>query len=460
MPIRRLFIANRGEIAMRIIRTCRALGVESIIGVSAADRESLPARAADRAICIGPAHPAGSYLNPEAIVHAARASGADALHPGYGFLSERPRLAELCAAEGILFVGPTPAQLAVFGDKVRARAAAEAAGVPVVPGGEISTADEARALAERLGVPLLVKAAGGGGGRGIKCLKRPEELDALLQLASAEAGAAFGDARVYLERFVARARHVEVQILGDGCGNVVHLGERDCSVQRRYQKLIEETPAPGLPTQVRGALLESALRLAASVRYRGAGTVEFIYDVPREAFYFLEVNARLQVEHGVTEAATGIDLVAEQLAIAAGEGLRFGQAGIVLRGCAIECRVNAEDPEADFRPSPGRVTRAQWPQGEGVRVDTHIGAGADVPPFYDSLLGKVIVHGPDREAALRRLHGALAETWIEGVASNIGFQREVTADAEFRAGGVTTDFVAHFLERRPPGAGAARRAHA
>ena len=459
MPIRRLFIANRGEIAMRIIGTCRALGIETVIGVSAADRNSLPARAADRALCIGPAHPVGSYLNAEAIVHAASGCGADALHPGYGFLSERPRLAELCAAKGIIFVGPTPGQLAAFGDKLRARAAAEAAGVPVVPGAAISYAEEDHAVAERLGVPLLVKAAGGGGGRGIKRLTRLEELDALLQLASAEAGAAFGDARVYLERFVARGRHVEVQILGDGRGNVLHLGERDCSVQRRYQKLIEETPAPGLPDRVRGALLEAAVRLAASVRYRGAGTVEFIYDVPRGEFYFLEVNARLQVEHGVTEAVTGIDLVAEQLAIAAGEGLRFTQAGIINRGCAIECRINAEDPAADFRPSPGRITRAQWPQGEGVRIDTHIGTGADVPPFYDSLLGKLIVHGPDRETALRRLHGALAGTRIEGVASNIGFQRDVTDDAEFRAGGVTTDFVARFLERRPPCASAERGAH-
>jgi acetyl-CoA carboxylase biotin carboxylase subunit len=459
MQIRRLFIANRGEIAMRIIRTCRALGIETVIGSSAADCDSMPARSADRVICIGPAHSTGSYLNAEAIVHAARTCGADALHPGYGFLSERPRLAQLCAAEGIIFVGPTPQQLAALGDKLQARAAAERAAVPVVPGGEITCAAEAHALAARLGVPLLIKAAGGGGGRGIKLLSRPEDLDGLLELASAEAGAAFGDARVYLERFVAQARHIEVQILGDGAGNVVHLGERDCSVQRRYQKLIEETPAPGLGQSVRGALLEAAVRLAASLNYLGAGTVEFIYDVAREEFYFLEVNARLQVEHGVTEAVTGIDLIAEQLAIAAGGGLRLRQSQIVNRGCAIECRINAENPAADFRPSPGRVTRAQWPHGEGVRVDTHIGAGAQVPPFYDSLLGKLIVHGPDRHAALRRLDAALADTWIEGVANNVGFQRAVVGDAQFCMGGVTTDFVPRFLERQPSGTGADRRAH-
>jgi len=448
MPIRRLFIANRGEIALRIVRTCQRLDIETILGVSAVDRDSEPARAADRVVCIGPGPAGASYLNAEAIVHAARACGADALHPGYGFLSERAHLATLCETSGLIFVGPTPAQLRELGDKLQARAAAQSAGVPVLPGGEVSSRAEAHALAAQLGWPLLVKSVGGGGGRGIKRVQAAEELDALLELAAAEAQAACGDARVYLEHAVAPARHVEVQVLGDGRGEVVHAGERDCSVQRRYQKLIEETPAPALPPSVRAALLEAAVRLARHLDYRGAGTVEFVYDAARGSFYFLEMNARLQVEHPVTEAVTGLDLVAEQLAIAAQGALRVRQEEIPLRGCAIECRINAEDPAADFRPTPGRIEALEWPYGTGVRVDTHVHAGARVPPYYDSLLGKIIVHGPDRAAALQRLERALAGTRIAGIASNLELQRSVITDPEFRAGGVTTDFMARFLERR------------
>jgi acetyl-CoA carboxylase biotin carboxylase subunit len=321
--IRRVFIANRGEIALRIIRTCRRLGLGTVLGVSSADRDSLPARFADRALCLGPARSSDSYLNASAVVHAALASGCDAIHPGYGFLSERAELAELAESEGLRFIGPTPAQIAAVGDKLRARSEAEAARVPVVPGGAVASDAEAVALGKRIGAPLLVKAVGGGGGRGMKLVEELAQLPAALDLASAEAGAAFGDARVYIERYVARGRHVEVQVLGDGNGGVIHLGERDCSVQRRYQKLIEETPAPCLPEALRQGLHEAALAFARRLNYRGAGTVEFLVDVARGEFYFLEMNARIQVEHPVTEAVTGVDLVEEQIAIADGAGLRY-----------------------------------------------------------------------------------------------------------------------------------------
>lgn len=433
---------------MRIVRTCRALGIETVLAASAPDRDSLPARLADRTVCIGPGRPGESYLKAEAIVHAALATGADAIHPGYGFLSERPALAALCEAHGIAFIGPTAAQIESVGDKVRARAVAEAAGVPVVPGGQVDSVEAALALGRELGTPLLVKAVGGGGGRGMKCVTRLEDLAAAVALASAEAEAAFGDPRVYLERFVVSGRHVEVQILGDGRGQVVHLGERDCSVQRRYQKLIEETPAPGLSAPLRRTLHEAAVRFGERLAYRGAGTVEFLVDVQREACYFLEMNARLQVEHPVTEAVTGVDLVAEQIAIAEGAGLRFEQSAIEHRGCALECRVNAEDPGADFHPCPGLVREAVWPEGEGVRVDTHIVSGSHIPPYYDSLMAKIIVHGPDRATALTRLAAALAATRIVGVATNLPFHQAVLAHPRFRAGAVDTGFVACLLERR------------
>ncbi len=446
-PIRRLLIANRGEIAVRILRTCKRLGIETVLAASQADLGSLGARLADRTLCIGPASSSLSYLRPEIIVQAALGCGADAIHPGYGFLSENPSLARLCEQEGVVFVGPTSAQIEAVGDKLKARALAEASGVPVAPGGPVKTLDEALALGNKIGAPLLVKAVGGGGGRGMKRVDDLEDLPQAMNMASAEAGAAFGDERVYLERFVARGRHVEVQVLGDGAGQVIHLGERDCSVQRRYQKLIEETPAPGLDETFRAAIREAAVRYARSLDYRGAGTVEFLADMERGAFYFLEMNARIQVEHPVTEAVTGVDLVAEQIAIAEGRGLRLAQADVRLNGCAIECRVNAEDPARDFAPSPGTVARAQWPGGEGVRVDTHIVSGARVPPYYDSLMAKIIAHGPDRTAALATLRRAIAETRLEGVASNLPFHARVLDDAEFIAGGVDTGYVARLLER-------------
>jgi acetyl-CoA carboxylase, biotin carboxylase subunit len=449
MAIRRILIANRGEIAARIIRTCRALDIEAVLAVSSADRDSEPARQADRVVCIGPARSADSYLNVPAIVHAAVATGADAIHPGYGFLSERADLPRLCATAGIIFIGPTAEQLVAVGDKLRARSEALTANVPVVPGGPVNSPAEAGVLARTIAMPLLIKAVGGGGGRGLKRVERIEELPALLDLAAAEAGAAFGDARIYLEHYVDRGRHVEVQLLGDGKGQVVQLGERDCSVQRRYQKLIEETPAPGLTMALRNSLQQAAVRFAEHLKFRGAGTVEFIVDVPREVFYFLEMNARIQVEHPVTEAVTGIDLVAEQIAIADGGGLRLRQSEVRTTGCAIECRVNAEDYRNEFCPSPGRVSGVSWPAGEGLRVDSHIVSGSSIPPFYDSLMGKVIAWGADRACALSRLRGAIAATSISGVKSNLGFHTAALEDREFQAGGVDTGFVDGLFARRP-----------
>jgi acetyl-CoA carboxylase biotin carboxylase subunit len=448
MPIRRVLIANRGEIAARIIRTCRALGIETVLAASAADRDSLPAKLANRTVCIGPPRPAESYLKVETIVHAALGTKCDAIHPGYGFLSERAPLASLCEANDVIFIGPTAVQIEAVGDKLRARSEAQAANVPVVPGGAVSTVDEAVALGKNIGAPLLVKAVGGGGGRGMKRVDRLDDLPAAMELASAEAGAAFGDARVYLERFIASGRHVEVQVLGDGKGHVIHLGERDCSVQRRYQKLIEETPAPGLSDKLRNALHAAAVRFAERLSYRGAGTVEFLVDRERDVFYFLEMNARIQVEHPVTEAITGIDLVAEQIAVANGEGLRLKQSDVRRNGCAIECRVNAEDPAHDFRPSPGLVREAVWPAGEGIRVDTHIVSGARVPPFYDSLMAKIIAHAPDRFAALAKLQSAIAATRIAGVATNLAFHADVLSDPEFQAGGVDTGYLARRAQNK------------
>ena len=449
MALRRILIANRGEIAVRIIRTCRKLNIETVLAASTADLDSVPAKLADRTICIGPARPGDSYLKVDTIVHAALATQSDAIHPGYGFLSERAALASLCEAQGVVFIGPTAAQIEAVGDKLRARSEALAAGVPVVPGCAVSTIDEAMTAARDIGAPLLVKAVGGGGGRGLKRVDRLEELPSIMELAAAEAGAAFGDARVYLERFIASGRHVEVQILGDGKGRVIHLGERDCSVQRRYQKLVEETPAAGLSKSLRDALHSAAVRFCERLLYRGAGTVEFLVDRERESFHFLEMNARIQVEHPVTEAVTGVDLIAEQIAIAAGAGLSLSQSDIQVRGCAIECRVNAEDPTSDFRPSPGRVHEVTWPCEEGIRVDTYIASGSRVPPFYDSLMAKIIAHAPDRAAAVTRLRQAISSTRVAGIHTNLPFHAVALADPEFQAGGFDTGFVTRLLERSP-----------
>jgi acetyl-CoA carboxylase biotin carboxylase subunit len=437
--IRRLFIANRGEIALRIIRSARQMGIVSILGVSQADARSLPAQSADEVVVIGPAPSAQSYLDIAAVVAAARAARADAVHPGYGFLSENVHFARAVAAAGMIFVGPDPASLEAMGDKLMARSVGVAAGLPVVPGGEAADKAAARAQATRTGYPLLLKAVSGGGGRGMKRVDSPDTLDAQIDMAMAEAQAAFGDARIYVERFIARGRHVEVQVLGDG-KTAIHLGTRDCSIQRRFQKLVEEAPAPNMPADKRAAIETAAVNLARHLHYKGAGTVEFLVDAETFDFFFLEMNARIQVEHPVTEAITGIDLIAQQLLIAGGAALALRQSDIQPMGHAIEVRINAEDWRADFRPSPGRVTRAAWPAGPGIRIDSHIASGGEVPPYYDSLIGKLIVAAPGRAEAVALLAQALERLTIEGVETTRDLHRMIAADPRFVAGGVDTRF--------------------
>jgi acetyl-CoA carboxylase biotin carboxylase subunit len=442
--LRRVLIANRGEIAVRIVRACHRLGIEAVLAASEADLGSLPARLADLTVCLGPASPSASYLDTGAVISAAQRAHADAVHPGYGFQAENAALARACAGAGLTFVGPNEKVLEAAGDKLAARGHAVAAGLPVLPGGEVRDVAQAERLAGETGWPALIKAAGGGGGRGLRLVQHPRELPAAAAEAMAETRAAFGDPRIYLERYVAGGRHVEVQLLGDG-ERVIHAGDRDCSVQRRYQKLIEEAPAPGLDDGLRGALREAAVTLGRRLRYRGLGTAEFLVDPRQGRFYFLEVNARIQVEHPVTEEVTGLDLVAEQLALADGGPLRLAQDQVRIAGHAIECRVNAEDWRAGFRPSPGTVTRAVFPAGPGVRVDTWVQAGTVVPPHYDSLLAKLIVTGPDRAGALARLRRALAACDISGVATNLPLHIALAAGPEFTAGAVDTGFLARFL---------------
>jgi acetyl-CoA carboxylase, biotin carboxylase subunit len=452
--LHRVLVANRGEIAVRIVRSCRSLGIETVLAVSDADAGALPARLADAAIRIGSpaegAPPAASYLDVGAVIGAAQAAGADAVHPGYGFLAESPRLARACAAAGLVFIGPTAGQLEAAGDKLAARDRAAAAGLPVLPGGAVSGPAEAAALAARIGWPVLVKAVGGGGGRGLRPAGRAADLGGAVERAIAEAGAAFGDARVYLERYVQPGRHVEVQLLGDG-ERVIHLGDRDCSVQRRYQKLLEEAPAPRLGDGLRAEIQGAAVAFGELLGYRGLGTVEFLVDAERGRFWFLEMNARIQVEHPVTEAICGLDLVAEQIAVAEGRPLRLAQGDVRLAGHAIECRINAEDPADGFRPSPGTVTRAAFPAGPGIRVDTYLQAGSAVPAGYDSLLAKVIASGRDRAEALDRLRRALARCEIAGVATTLPLHAALTAQPEFARGGVDTGYLARFLGGRSHG---------
>ena len=445
-PIRRIFIANRGEIAVRIIRTARALGIETVLGVSKADRDSLGAKLATRAVCLGPGPSRDSYLKVDTIVQAALGTGCDALHPGYGFLSENRDLAMACEKIGITFIGPTPANLEAVGDKLTARAHALAAGVPLVPGGNAATLAEAEEVAQRIGYPLLIKAVSGGGGKGMKRVNAAAELAPQLDLAMAEAAAAFGDDRVYLERFVTSGRHIEVQILSDGA-TILHAGERDCSVQRRYQKVVEEAPAPALSPAVRTGLLQAATTYARHIGYRSLGTVEFMVDVDRAAFYFLEMNARIQVEHPVTEAITGLDLIATQIAIAEGRPLSMRQEDIPQNGHAIECRLNAEDIAHDFRPSPGRVSLAWFPSLPGLRVDTHMTTGAMIPPHYDSMVAKLIAHGPTRAAAIATMAQALSILRLEGIASNAPLHAAIMADPEFAKGGVDTNYLGGLLPR-------------
>jgi len=439
--IKRVFVANRGEIALRIVNACEALGIETVVGTSDADRDGLAACRADRAVCIGPAPASESYLRDDLVVQAALGTGCDAIHPGYGFLAESPKLAARARDNGLVFIGPPPEVMELSGDKLRARDGAARAGVPVLPGQEIGPDHDAHEAADRIGYPLLVKAAGGGGGRGIKLARDRDELDDLLTLARSEAAAAFGDERVYLERFVSTARHVEVQVAADEHGSVVHLGERDCSVQRRYQKVVEEAPAPNLDPATRNALTAEAVAFATAIGYRNLGTVEFVVDADSGEHFFLEINCRIQVEHPVTEAVTGRDLVALQLHIADGEPLGFGQNEVVFDGHAIECRLNAEDVARGFVPSPGTLSLFAVPNHSHLRVDTHLCAGAVIPPYYDSLMAKLIAHAEGRDATIDVLLEALEDLDVEGVETNRALVISVLAHDDFRRGAITTDWL-------------------
>ncbi len=436
----KILIANRGEIAVRVIRACREMGIKTVVVYSEVDADSLHVRYADEAFCIGPAASGKSYLNVPRIIAAAEVTDAEAVHAGYGFLAENPYFAEACEASNIVFIGPTYETITKLGDKAEARKVMAAAGVPLVPGspGPVETEDDALDIAREIGYPVMVKAAAGGGGRGMRVAHTPPALTRAFATAALEAEAAFGNREVYLEKTIPRPRHVEVQILGDGRGNVIHLGERDCSIQRRHQKLIEESPAPALPDKTREAIWAAALAGARAVNYRSAGTVEFLV-AEDYSFYFIEVNARVQVEHPVSEMVTGTDIIKEQIRIAAGAELpatpgRFGH--------AIECRINAEDPSHDFRPAPGVIEQYVPPGGPGVRVDTHIFSGYEISRHYDSLLGKLIVWAPDRDDAIARMERALAEMIIEGVPTTIPFHYRVIRSALFREGRVSTDFIA------------------
>jgi acetyl-CoA carboxylase, biotin carboxylase subunit len=440
----RLLIANRGEIAVRVIRAAKDLGVPTLAIYSEADRGALHAQLADDSVCIGPPAPAVSYLNRDAIITTALAAGCDAIHPGYGFLAEDPEFARACEEHGIRFVGPSASAIARMGDKEVARQTVAAAGVPVVPGspGAIGSSEVALSVAQEVGYPVLLKARAGGGGRGIRVARTPAELSSAFVTAQSEAAAAFGDDGVYLERFLEDVRHIEFQVLGDETGCVIQLGERDCSIQRRHQKLLEEAPSPVLSPELRSKMGEAAIAAAHAVAYVGAGTVEFLYDQRACEFYFIEMNTRIQVEHAVTEMLTGVDLVAAQLQIADGCGLPLSQEDVRFTGHAIECRINAEDPAAGFAPRPGRLVEFAIPaDGPGVRVDTHCFAGASIPPHYDSLIAKVIVHAADRASARRKMKRTLTGARIAGVPTTIPMHLSILDDARFAAGETATNFI-------------------
>ncbi|HEV2130203.1 MAG TPA: acetyl-CoA carboxylase biotin carboxylase subunit [Longimicrobiaceae bacterium] len=446
---RKVLIANRGEIALRVIRACKELGVKTVAVFSEADRESLHVRFADEDVCIGPAAARESYLNIPRIIAAAEITGADAIHPGYGFLAENAEFSEICERSQITFIGPTPQQIRMMGDKAMARRSMVEVDVPVVPGTDaIADPEEALAAAEEIGFPVLIKAAAGGGGKGMRVAQSEEEFLRQYGMARTEAGAAFSDDRVYLEKYLARPRHIEFQILGDQHGRIIHLGERDCSVQRRHQKLIEEAPSPALTPELRERMGDAAVRGAKAIEYVGAGTIEFLLDEDG-SFYFMEMNTRIQVEHPVTEMTTGFDLIKEQIRAAAGLPLSIITDRVVLRGHAIECRINAEDPTRNFAPSPGLIQTYHPPGGPGVRLDTHVYAGYRVPPFYDSLLAKLIVHGSTREEAIARMRMSLASFVIEGVHTTIPFLLEVMDHPEFVSGDIDTKFLERmFAERK------------
>jgi len=443
----KILIANRGEIALRIHRACREMGIKTVAIHSEADQDAMHVRLADESVCVGP-HPASqSYLKIPQIIAACEITGAQAIHPGYGFLSENARFAEIVEAHGLVFIGPTADHIRLMGDKIAAKAAVKAAGIPVVPGSEggISDIDEAKKVADEIGYPVLVKAASGGGGRGMKVAQTPEEFREAVETASREAEAAFGDGAVYLEKYLGQPRHIEIQILADTHGNVVHLGERDCSLQRRHQKVLEEAPSPALTPEEREKIGRVTRDAVASFGYRGAGTIEYLYE--NGEFYFIEMNTRLQVEHPVTEAITGIDLVREQIRIAAGEELGYSQKDITFEGWAIECRINAEDPET-FAPSPGKVTEFHAPGGLGVRLDSGLYSGYSIPPYYDSLIGKLIVQGKTREETLLRLKRSLQEMVISGVKTTIPLHLALLEEEAFRSGDYHIRWLENWLAER------------
>jgi len=441
--MKRILIANRGEIAVRIIRACFDEGIESVLVVSSADTDSLAARLADEVVVIGPASASESYLSAERVVQAALNANCDALHPGYGFLSERPTLVEACEQNGITFIGPSAEIMRESGDKLLARNMAESVGIPTGQGtAGLSSLDEAIEAAEKLDAyPLLLKASAGGGGRGMTIVRGPEDLREGFIRSSTEAERAFGDGTVYLEPYIEKARHIEVQLLADGHGDVRHLGERDCSAQRRYQKIIEEAPSVGLSDELVGRIRDAAVRLAQALNYVGAATCEFLVDVQRETFVFLEVNARVQVEHPVSEMVTGVDIIREQIRIARGERISFSQEDVVIEGHAIECRINAENVSAGFLPSPGVVTEWTVPQGDGVRIDTYMHDGATVPPYYDSLIAKFIAHAPTREEAIAKMVRVLERSRVAGVSTTIDLQLAILRDGTFRAEPITTKWL-------------------
>ncbi len=448
MRFSKILIANRGEIALRILRTCGEMGIATVAVHSTVDRHALHVQLADEAVCIGEPTSSKSYLNIPNIISAALTRNASAIHPGYGFLAENARFAEICADHNIAFIGPTPEAIRSMGDKSTAKETMQRVGVPTVPGSDGLVTDEKEAIliARKIGYPVIIKATAGGGGRGMRLVREESELPKLFAAAQGEAEAAFGNAGVYLEKFIERPRHIEIQILADSYGNVVYLGERDCSIQRRHQKLLEEAPSPALTPKLREKMGNAAVKAARSIKYTGAGTIEFLLDQSGN-FYFMEMNTRIQVEHPVTEMITGLDLIAEQIRIAQGEKLSISQNQIKLNGHAIECRVNAEDPDHNFRPHPGRISGYLPPGGNGVRVDSHVYTDYEIPPYYDSLIGKLIVWGPDRAAAIARMKRALREFAITGVPTTIGFHQKILETPEFLKGEVYTNFVEQMMKR-------------
>lgn len=449
MHFSKILIANRGEIALRILRTCEEMGISTVAVHSTIDRHALHVQLADEAVCIGESPSSKSYLNIPNIIAAALTRNATAIHPGYGFLAENARFAEICADHQISFIGPTPDSIRAMGDKSTAKETMQRAGVPTVPGsdGLLMSDREAEAIAKKIGYPIMIKATAGGGGRGMRFVQDETELTKLFLAAQGEAEAAFGNPGVYLEKFVSRPRHIEFQILADSYGNVIHLGERDCSIQRRHQKLLEEAPSPSLTPELRQKMGNAAVMAAKSINYVGAGTVEFLLD-SSGAFYFMEMNTRIQVEHPVTEMITGLDLIAEQIRIAQGEKLQLTQEQVILKGHAIECRINAEDPDRNFRPQPGRISGYLPPGGPGVRMDSHVYTDYEIPPYYDSLIGKLIVWGPNRDAAIKRMKRALRECAITGVPTTINFHQRILETPAFLEGEVYTNFVEQMMSRK------------